>query len=97
MKRINARIKSNALRAFWITLTAGIAIFTIYTSVHTIRDMQQTKRKSIEVDKEIAMYEARIAADSTATENLKSPEYLERYAREELHMQREGETVYIIE
>ena len=94
---MKTRIKNNALKAFWITLTAGIAIFTIYTSVRTIRDMQQTKKKSAEVDKDIARYEARIAADSTFCENMKSPEYLERYAREELHMQRQGETVYIIE
>ena len=59
--------------------------------------MQETKEKSAEVDKEIAKYEERIAADSTFCENMNSPEYLERYAREELHMQREGETVYITE
>ena len=44
----------------------------------------------------IAKLQAEIAADSTEIENMKNPEYLERYAREKFHMQRENETVYLI-
>jgi cell division protein FtsB len=38
-----------------------------------------------------------IAADSTLLENLKDPDFLERFARENYLMRREGEEVYIIE
>lgn len=94
---MKTRIKSNVLKAFWILLTVGMATLTVYTSVRTIRDMRRTKAMSAEVDKDIAMYEERIAKDSTFIENMKSPEYMESYAREHHHMQREGETVYIID
>lgn len=40
--------------------------------------------------------ERHIAEDSTMLENLKDPEFLERYAREKFLMRREGEEVYII-
>lgn len=92
MKR---RVKNRVLNLFWITLTGGIAIFTIYTSIHTIGDMVHTNGKSEELDTDIAKLEAKIAADSTVIENMKRPEYLERYAREKYNMQRPGETVYL--
>jgi cell division protein FtsB len=38
-----------------------------------------------------------IEADSTLLENLKDPEFLEKFARENYLMRREGEEVYIIE
>jgi cell division protein FtsB len=38
-----------------------------------------------------------IKADSTLLENLKDPDFLEKFARENYLMRREGEEVYIIE
>lgn len=89
------RVKNSVLRLFWITLTGGIAIFTIYTSIDTIANTRQTNKKSEALDARIAMYEAQIAADSTFIENMKNPEFMERYAREHFHMQREGEMVFL--
>ncbi|MBR2429559.1 MAG: septum formation initiator family protein [Alistipes sp.] len=93
---MKGRIKGSILKTFWITLTVGIGIFTIYTSVRKISDMRRTKRMSEQVERDIAMYKARIEADSTFIENTKSPDFLESYAREHYNMQREGETVYHI-
>lgn len=90
------RVKNRVLSLFWITLTGGIAIFTVYTSIRTIGDMRDTNSKISVVDARIAKLQAEIAADSTEIENMKNPEYLERYAREKFHMQRENETVYLI-
>ncbi len=92
---MSKRIKERVLRLFWITLTGGIAIITIYTSIHTIGDMIQTNKKSAALDTHITKLEAKIASDSTFIEDMKNPEFLERYAREKYNMQREGETVYL--
>ena len=89
------RVKNSVLRLFWITLTGGIAIFTIYTSIDTIANTRSTNKKSEALDARIARYEAQIAADSTFIESMKNPEFMERYAREHFHMQREGEMVFL--
>lgn len=90
------RVKNNVLSLFWIILTGGISILTAYNSVDTIGDMIHTNKKSNELDVRIAKYEAKLASDSTFIENMKNKEFLERYAREHFHMQREGEMVYIV-
>ena len=90
------RVKNNVLSLFWIILTGGIAIFTIYTAIHTVGDMIHTNKKSGDLDVRIAKYEAKLASDSIFIENMKNKEFLERYAREHFHMQREGEMVYIV-
>ena len=43
------------------------------------------------------MYQARITEDSTMLERLNYDEFLEQYARERFHMQRENEYIYIVE
>ena len=83
---------------FWIALTVVIAICTIYVSILTIRDMIVTKSQISDLDREIEVYEAKIERDSIFIENIKhNPEFMETYARERYHMQRPGETVYILE
>lgn len=91
------RVKNSVLRLFWITLTGGMAIYTIHTSIDTLANKHITDEKSEALDSRIARYEAQIAADSTFIENMKNPKFMERYAREHFHMQREGEMVYLTE
>ena len=91
------RIKDRALKLFWIALTGGITIFTLVVSVRTIGDMIATSRSTDAVEVKIEEYRSQIEADSLFIEQLNTPDFLERYAREEFNMQRAGETVYIME
>ena len=51
-----------------------------------------------DLDKKIETYEAKIKRDSIFIESITNdPEFMESYARERYHMQRPGETVYILE
>ena len=90
--------KLRVINYFWIALTVVIAICTIYVSIFTIRDTVRMKSQIADLDKEIALYEAKIESDSIFIESIsKDPEFMESYAREHYHMQRPGETVYILE
>ena len=90
--------KLKAINYFWIAMTVVIAICTIYVSIFTIRDTIRTRIQIRDLDKKIAHYEAKIERDSIFIDNIThDPEFMERYAREQYHMQRAGETVYILE
>ena len=90
--------KLRIINYFWIVLTVVIAICTIYVSILTIRDMIRTNSQIRELDKQIEFYETKIEGDSIFIRNITTdPEYMESYAREHYHMQRPGETVYILE
>ena len=65
----------------------GRNLITVVKVHHRIRLLKREK----------AMYEERIAKDSTLLEQLQYNEYLEQYAREHYHMQRRNEDVYIME
>ena len=60
--------------------------------IHALKIRGQIK----ELEQEKALYEEKIARDSTLIERLKEDDFLEQYAREHYHMQRKGEKVYII-
>jgi cell division protein FtsB len=49
-----------------------------------------------QLEERIEYYKERFQADSTLLQNLHSPEFLERFAREHYHMHAKGEEVYII-
>ncbi|MBR2866916.1 MAG: septum formation initiator family protein [Alistipes sp.] len=90
--------KQKFVNYFWVTMTAVIAICTLFVSVSTIVDMVRTSNNRGEVERKIANLEAKIARDSAFIERITtSPEFMEQYARETYHMQRKGETVYILE
>lgn len=92
------RRKQKITNLFWMTLTVVIAICTVVVSISTISDMFRTRSERKVVDKKIAMLEAKIAHDSIFIHNITtSPAFMEKYARETYHMQRPGETVYILE
>ena len=92
---MKGNIKNQILKSFWIILTAGIFIFTGYKGVRTISDMRHPNEQSRAIDSDIAKYRNKITADSTYIENMNSsPAFREKYAREDLNMQRPGETVF---
>ena len=92
------RRKQKFVNIFWMTLTIVIAICTIIVSISTISDMFRTRAARKDVDRKIATLEHKIASDSIFIHNITtSPAFMEKYARETYHMQRPGETVYILE
>lgn len=89
--------KERIIRYFWVTLTVAIALYTVFVSVRTVGDMSRTNALRAELEAEVAALEAEIARDSTFVEQIQhSPDFLETFAREQYHMQRPGETVYIL-
>lgn len=90
--------KLKIINYFWIVLTVIIAICTLYVSIFTIRDTIRTKTQIHEHDRKIKSLEQKIERDSIFIEEITTnPEFMESYARERYHMQRPGETVYILE
>lgn len=90
--------KLKIINYFWIALTILIAICTIYVSIFTIRDTIRTKAQIRRLDNKIETLNKKIERDSIFIDNISSdPEFMESYARERYHMQRPGETVYILE
>lgn len=86
------------INIFWVTLTVVITICTILVSINTIGNMFRTKSLRGEVEQKIAALERKIEGDSIFIERIShDPEFMEEYARETFHMQRKGETVYILE
>ena len=83
---------------FWIAVTIFMAICTLYVSIFTIRDTVRMNSQIAVLDKDIARYEAKIELDSIFIESISNdPAFMEKYARERYHMQRPGETVFILE
>ena len=86
------------INIFWVTLTVVIAICTIFVTISTLGNMFRTGSHRREVERKIAILEHKIETDSIFIERIKhDPEFMEEYARETFHMQRKGETVYILE
>lgn len=83
-------------RKFWIAVTAVIVVMTLFivarNLLHVVRIKGQIGRLTFERD----AYQAKIEQDSTLIERLRYDDFLEEYARENYHMQRRDERVYII-
>ena len=91
-------IRSSIVKYLCITLTLAIAIFTVIVSVQTIEDIVTTSRRHAEVETRVAELQDKITRDSTFIEDLQhSPDFVEKFARENFLLQRKGEEVYIIE
>lgn len=89
-------MKTGLVRKFWIGATLLVIVLTAFATgrnlVHAFRIRSQIKM----LEREKALYLEKIARDSTLIEQLKQNDFLERYAREHFHMQRNGEKIYII-
>ena len=97
-RKMSEATKLKIINYFWIVLTVIIAICTLYVSIFTIRDTIRAKAQIREHDRKIESLEQKIERDSIFIKAITSdPEFMESYARERYHMQRPGETVYILE
>ena len=83
-------------RRFWIVATAVIVVFTVFVVGRNALHAVKIKGQINALLREELFYRERIAQDSALVEQLRYDDYLEEYARENYHMQRRGEHVYII-
>ena len=90
--------KERVMRYFWRGLIIALAIYTVVVCISTAWKITRTHFRKAEVKRHIERLEAKIARDSIFIEQIQnSPDFLEQFAREQYHMQRSGETVYILE
>ena len=81
---------------FWIALTVVAGIFSLSVMVQNLWRAHTLSQRIDRMEEEQAAYRASIAGDSALLERLKYDEYLEQYAREQYHMQRANEKVFLI-
>ena len=83
-------------RKVWIVATAAIVVFTVFMVGRNALHAVKIKRQINVLTRERAYYSEKIEQDSTLLERLRYDDFLEEYARENYHMQRRDEHVYII-
>lgn len=82
---------------FWRGLTVVIFLYTAVMTVRNLFVVFSVKKRISRLEERYDLYRGRIDQDGTLLENLKYDEYLEQYAREKFHMQRDNEYIYIVE
>lgn len=83
-------------RKFWIVATAAIVVFTVFMVGRNALHAVKIKRQINVLTRERVYYSEKIEQDSALLERLRYDDFLEEYARENYHMQRRDEHVYII-
>lgn len=81
----------------WFSVTAAVFLYTAALTVRNLMTMISLHHRIGLLEEQRDIYRARIAEDSTMLERLNYDEFLEQYARERFHMQRENEYIYILE
>lgn len=84
-------------KRFWIVTTIIILVFTVFVVGRNLLHSVKIRRQIGVLEDEMELYKEKIARDSALIERLKFDDYLEEYARENYHMQRRGEQIYIME
>ena len=82
---------------FWRALTIVVSILTLFIIGGSVVSIIKSKRHINRLERQKREYLSKIATDSIMLEQLKSDEFLEKFARERYNMQREDERIYIIE
>ena len=84
-------------RRLWIiTIILFLLLLTFFDKNNFI-DRFKLKEQIRELETQRDYYLQKIAEDSAIIEQLKSDEFLEKYAREHYMMKREGEEIFLIE
>ena len=84
-------------KKIWFGVTAVIFVYTAVLTVRNLITVIKVNSRISRLEEQRDHFRARVEADSTMLERLNYDEYLEQYAREEFHMQRANEQIYIIE
>ena len=90
-------MRERAGKYIWMGITAAIFLYTAVLTVRNFITMVSLRHRIGLLEEQRDIYQARITEDSTMLERLNYDEFLEQYARERFHMQRENEYIYIIE
>lgn len=84
----------NDQRLWIISIVIFVLLITVFDKNNLI-EAWKLKQDINELEKQKTYYQEKITQDSTLLENLKDDEFLERYARENYLMKREGEEIYV--
>lgn len=87
----------NRYKIFWMIITAVAAFFTLVIVGRNVTHTIKTRAKIRQLQREYDEYNAQIQRDSLMLRQLEEDWFLERYARENYHMQRRNEHVFLIE
>ena len=90
-------MSSKISKKIWFCVTAVIFVYTAVLTVRNLITAIKVNYRTSNLEEQRDHYRARIQEDSTMLERLKYDEYLEQYARENFHMQRADELIYIVE
>lgn len=93
-----ATLKRNIVLYVLWGLIIGMSLYTVYNTITTISDIVDKRSAEKKLKSKIEVLERKTTQDSLFIHQMEhSPEAAEKYIRETYHMQRQGETVYILE
>lgn len=78
-----------------VLIALAIAFYLVYTFHTQEIQLNKLEQEIIELEKEKKEKEQMIKEIKDEIQNINSPQYIEKYAREELKMVRENEKVYV--
>lgn len=84
-------------KKIWMAATAVIFVYTAVLTVRNVVTLVRVNHSASLLEEQRDIFAARIREDSTMLEKLQYDEYLEQYARDRYHMQRVGESVFVVE
>ena len=91
-----SRFRRIILNKYVVTLV-GFFIFLIFFDNHNLISRWETSRKINSMEKEIKFYQSEIDKNKAKMNEMQtSDESLERYAREQYHLKKDSEDVFII-
>ncbi len=100
MEIINKIIESKffkLLSNLYILTSLVFFIWIFFIDSNSILVNLELKKEINELNKRKSLLEKQIKIDKKIISNLKNPDSLEKYAREELFMKKDNEEIYIIE
>ncbi len=89
-------MKISFSRRFWVITTLIVVLFTLFFVGQNLLHALELKGDIARLEEEQEAYQQKIERDSTLVEQLRHDDYLEEFAREQFHMQRPEEEVFII-
>jgi cell division protein FtsB len=93
-----ARVKENKRGGSWLKLLAlGMGIYLSWTLGKGVLELKLAYRRIDEARQILAMEQSRGEDLKRKWADIQTPEYLEKVARNDLNMQKEGETVVVIQ
>lgn len=82
-------------RLFVITAVVFVLLVT-FIDKNNLVDSRELKTKIKSLEEQKKYYLEKIEEDSTILENLKNDRFLEKFARENYYMKKDGEVLYIV-